>query len=175
MLNVELEDLVNDYGDRIDNEHNLVIYSEDCIHSDLIGSSNVTRISEDYDWAEVEYHPWHNAVYVNLTVIEDDPEAMAEVWHLLRALDDYPVYDDSHHSDLEWEALNEYIENDLAGDLYYELGASDHDIWERIQFWIGLPGSRDVIFDHNDGSVDDCPINTEELARELPYWIGDLA
>jgi hypothetical protein len=33
----------------------------------------------------------------------------------------------------------------------------------------------DAVWECNDGSVDDQPINVTDLSKELPYWIGELA
>lgn len=164
---------------RFNGDEYIRIYGEDLIHSDTIGESNVESIERDYEWAEIKVHPWYRAVCVSVEAIEqhdedcDEGEEWAEeVYDLIRALEDYPVYDDSDYSERENKALMEYVEHSLAWDLCYEIDNRTDECEERIQDWIS--DNMDKVWECNDGSVDDQPINVTELAKELPLGIGDV-
>ena len=156
------------------------LYSEDLIHSDTLGCSNVESIERDFEWAEIKDHPWYREVCASVEAIEqhdedcDEGEEWAEeVYDLIRSLECYPVYDDGDYSDLEHERLMEYVENSLPWDLCYEIDNRTDECEARIKHWIS--NNMDAVWECNDGSVDDQPINVTDLAKELPYWIGELA
>ena len=156
------------------------LYSEDLIHSDTIGASNVESIERDFEWAEIKEHPWYREVCVRVDALienleEDGPHKpwVEEVYDVIRDLECYPVYDDSDYSDREYEVIMEYVENSLPWDLCYEIDNRTDECEARIKHWIS--NNMDAVWECNDGSVDDQPINVTDLSKELPYWIGELA
>lgn len=143
-----------------------VIASQDVVGgTDLIGASNVARIGEDFDWT-VEVG-WSYGLSIAVYVEDIDEDVANEVEEIMRGLEDYPLYDDSDHSERVSQELNEYIGFDLAGDLYHELGSDQHKVWENIQEWIHDSANTDVMFDHNTGDLS-LPFDLEALAAELP-------
>ena len=170
----------NNFWTNLRDEEFIRLYGEDLISSDTVGESNVECIERDYEWAEILYHPYSRQVYTRVDDLiqnleEDGPDKpwVEEVYDLLRALEDYPIYDDSDFSERENKALMEYVEHSLAWDLCYELDNRTDECEDRIQDWIS--NNMDTVWECYDGSVDDQPINVTELAKELPSGIVESA
>lgn len=141
-----------------------IIASEDMIHSDLIGESNVERISEDFDWTHTHGQAYSRYVGVFVDILDED--TVEELEDLMKALDYYPLYDDNDHSDREQAALQEYMGDGLAQDMAYELVGHyrDDELIAKLQAWIDL--NIEEVWEYNDGSVDDAPFNTRAMAED---------
>lgn len=179
-----LEDLRKEYPHNfrrnLQGDEYIWLYSEDLIHSDTVGKSNVESIERDFEWAEILDHPWYREVCVRVDALvqnlEEEDQYMTwaeEVYDLIRSLENYPLYDDGDYSDLEHERLMEYVKDSLPWDLCYEIDNRTDECEARIKHWIG--NNMDAVWECNDGSVDDQPFNVTDLSKELPYWIGELA
>jgi len=69
-----------------------------------------------------------------IAIHESDTAALAEADEILCTLADYPVLDDMHYSDMEWEAIAEYWEREpikwraeLCRDAEYTIMGARHD------------------------------------------------
>lgn len=143
-----------------------VIAAEDVAGGiDIVGASNVERIAEDHDWTDILGQAYGR--YVAVYVEDIDEDVANEVEDIMRGLEDYPLYDDSDHSDRISQEMNEYIDFDLAGDLYHELGSDEHKVWENIQEWIHDPANYNEMYKHDTGDIT-LPFDLEALAAALP-------
>lgn len=141
-----------------------IVTGADTLHQDTIGDSNVATVSEHLG-AEVIDHAYTSEVVVWVDDLEDDDDLAGEVLAVMESLDHYPVFDDSHYSDLEYERLQEFAADILPGEIAYELGADhcDDAVIDRIAGWVS--DNFLVVMEHNDGSVDDYPFNVKALAE----------
>lgn len=174
MSNPAYETLVNNYHSSftatwVTNLHHytpaFVIFQGDTLHQNTIDDSNVETIYEELvgefpHEVHKNARPYVEEVYIHVADLESNEELAEKVLDILKALDYYPIYDESHYSDLEYARLLEYMRDDLPHELALEL---DRDDVEEIEQWIG--DNMDTVWDHYDGSVDDVPINVEELAK----------
>lgn len=153
------------FRDEMDGEVFVIAAQDVAGGVDIIGASNVDRIAEDHDWTVVlgQAYGFYVAVYVD----EIDEDVASEVEDIMRGLEDYPLYDDSDYSERVSQELNEYIDFDLAGDLYHELGSDEHKVWENIQEWIHDPTNHETMYAHDTGDLS-LPFDLEALAAELP-------
>jgi hypothetical protein len=69
-----------------------------------------------------------------IAIHESDHAALAEADEILCALEDYPVLDDMHYSNMEWEAIGEYWEREpihyrmeLCREAEYPIFGARHD------------------------------------------------
>lgn len=141
-----------------------IVTGADTLHQDTVGDSNVTTVS-DHLGADVVEHLYTTEVVVWVDDLEDDDDLAGEVLEVMESLDHYPVFDDSHYSDLEYGRLQEYAADYLPGEIAYELEVDPFDDKEidRIGEWIA--DNFPVVMEHNDGSVDDYPFNAKALAE----------
>lgn len=149
-----------------------VIAQQDTLHQDTIGESNTTRIYEDLNGEfPAQVHETSRAyvhdVYVRVEDLIDNDELAERVLEIMEELDNYPIFDEGHYSDLETERLMEYIENELPLELSIELGIDEVDY---LKAWIYSLDNN--LYEFNDGSVDDAPFNVGELADEYRYEHG---
>lgn len=140
-----------------------VIYQGDTLHQNTIDDSNVECIhGELIEEFPHEVHkksrPYVEEVYVYVADLESNEELAEKVLDILKALDDYPIYDESHYCDLENARLVEYMHDGFVFDLACEL---DKEV-EEVEQWV--KDNQHAIWDHYDGSVDDVPFNIEEIA-----------
>ena len=146
------------------NREAFIVTGADTLHQDTVGDSNVATVSEHLD-AEVIEHMYTTEVVVWVDDMEANDDLAGEVLAVMESLNCYPVFDDSHYSDLEYGRLQEYAADYLAGEIAYELEVDPFDDKEidRIGEWIA--DNFPVVMEHNDGSVDDYPFNAKALAE----------
>lgn len=143
-----------------------VIESYDTLHQNTLGESNTTRIYEDLGeefpgLVHESTRPYVHDVYVRVEDLINHDNLAERVLEICEDMDDYPAYDESHFSELENQRLHEYITETLPTELAYELG---EEVSDQLIRWIG--DNIETIYEYNDGSVDDAPINVEGLAEE---------
>lgn len=141
-----------------------VIYQGDTLHQNTIDDSNVETIYDELVgmfplYVHKASRAYVDEVYVYTDDLRHDEELAEHVLEVLEALDDYPVFNDSHYCDLEHERLLEYMSDQLVSELAYEL---DRDDDEELAQWVR--DNVDIVWEHNDGSVDDMPFNVEAIA-----------
>lgn len=72
--------------------------------SGALEDSNFEVISKDIPTADVRsFGHWGHGWYERLYVRRDDPAAILAVQRWINALSDYPVANEDHYSELEWE------------------------------------------------------------------------
>lgn len=140
-----------------------IIFQGDTLHQNTIDDSNVQTIYEELvNEFPHEVHkksrPYVEEVYVHVDDLESNEELAEKVLEILKALEDYPIYDESHYCDLEHARLVEYMQDYLVVDLAHALGMDE----EAVAQWV--LDNEDTVWDHFDGSVDDVPFNIEEIA-----------
>lgn len=147
-----------------ENREAFIVIGSDTLNQDTVGDSNVTTVSEHLD-AEVIDHLYTTEVVVWVDDMEANDDLAGEVLEVMEALDNYPVFDDSHYCDLEYERLQEYAADFLPGEIAYELEVdpSDYAEIDRITEWVS--DNYNVVMENNDGSVDDYPFNVKALAE----------
>ena len=143
-----------------------VIESHDLLDQDTLGESNTTRIFEDLGeefpgLVHESTRPYVHDVYVRVEDLINHDDLAERVLEICEDMDNYPVYDETHFCDLENQRLQEYITETLPYDLAYELGV---EVSDQLVSWIS--DNIETVYEYNDGSVDDMPINVEELAQE---------
>lgn len=141
-----------------------VIYQADTLHQNTIDDSNVETIYDELvgmfpQYVHKESRPYVDEVYVYTDDLRHDEELAEHVLEVLEALDNYPVFNEQHYYDLEHERLVEYMSDQLVSELAYEL---DRDDDEELAQWVR--DNVDIVWEHNDGSVDDVPFNVEAIA-----------
>lgn len=140
----------------------IVLASEDLIHQDTIGKSNCDSIADDlYDLAKDDTRPYVREVYVPESAIHTEEDAI-RVEEVLEALDDYPLYHEEHYLNLEHNRLLEYMEEELPGELSVILGIDESD---ELMQWI--VDNQALVWEFQDGSVDDYPFNAEAIAESV--------
>lgn len=155
------------YGEEI-----VYLASEDQISLDVIGQSNCECIAQAYEWVTEEGgRPYHRFIFIPVEEITE--EIAEELEDLLDSLERYPIYDESDYCEREHKYILEYVEDSLPWDLCYEIDNRTDECEDRIKHW--LRNNMEAVWECNDGSVDDQPINVTELSKELPYWVGELA
>lgn len=142
-----------------------VIYQGDALHQNTIDDSNLDTIHDElvFEFPHQVHRatrPYVEELYVHADDLRNDEELAERVLEILEALDNYPVFNESHYCDLEHERLVEYMNDQLVSELAYELGRDDD---EELLQWVR--DNIELVWDHNDGSVDDMPFNIEELAK----------
>lgn len=143
-----------------------VIFQGDTLHQNTIDDSNVETIYQELigefpHEVHRKTRPYVEEVYVHVDDLESNEELAEKVLEILKALEDYAIYDETHHSDLETSRFEEYIANELAWEISRELYFLDET--DDIQAWIGE--NMDKVYENCDGSIDDYPFNTEKLAE----------
>lgn len=143
-----------------------VIESHDTLNQDTLGESNTTRIYEDLSdefpgLVHESTRPYLHEVYVRVEDLINHDDLAERVLEICEDMDNYPVYDEMDYSDLETQRLHEYITETLPYDLAYELGV---EVDDQLTRWIS--DNIETVYELNEGSVDDMPINVEELAQE---------
>ena len=136
----------------------------DTLHQDTIGDSNVATVS-DHLGPDIVEHLYTTEVVVWVDDLEDDDDLAGEVLEVMEALDHYPVFDESHYCDLEYERLQAYAADVLPYEIASELDLDRRDeaVIDRIMEW--MSDNFPVVVEHNDGSVDDYPFNVKALAE----------
>lgn len=178
MSNIAFDTLVSNYpGQFTDNwsrdgrawvnysEPAFVIYQGDTLHQNTIDDSNVETIYQELvgefpHEVHRKSRPYVEELYVHVGDLESNEELAECVLEILVALDDYPVFDESHYCELEHERLVEYMHDGFVTDLAHELGRDDD---EELAQWVH--DNVENIWDHYDGSVDDVPFNVEDIAK----------
>lgn len=140
-----------------------IIFQGDTLHQNTIDDSNVQTIYEELvdefpHEVRIKSRPYVDEVYVSVDDLASNEELAERVAEVLKALDDYPIYDESHYCDLEHSRLVEYMHDGFVFDLACEL---DKEV-EEVEQWV--KDNQQAIWDHYDGSVDDVPFNIEEIA-----------
>lgn len=169
MTDTYLYDLKKNYGSRFEDvfgEESVIVYSGDTMHQNTIDDSNIETIFEDLNeqyphLVGLEHKAYHSIIYINTSDMEENDEIARSVLGIFELLEDMPIYDDSHHSDLEDSRFEEYIANELAWEISRELYFMDDT--DVIQVWIGE--NLELVYENCDGSIDDYPFNTEKLAE----------
>lgn len=158
-----MNELRRDFGERFV-EDRVILASRCSMSQDTIGESNERSLERDSGLPVKT--GWRPYVYETWVDVDDitDVETVELIHDILTALRDYPVYDDSDYSELEHERLNEYIRDDLPSDLANDVGLTP---WEAdyVGEWLANVPDADM-WEYNDGSVDDMPINTRNIAKD---------
>lgn len=141
-----------------------IVTSADTMQQDTIGDSNVTTVSEHLG-ADIIDRAYTSEAVVWVDDMEDDDDLAGEVLEVMEALEDYPVFDDTHYCNLEYGRLQEYAADILPGEIAYELEVDPRDDTEidKITEWVS--DNYHVVMEHADGSVDDVPFNAKALAE----------
>lgn len=140
-----------------------VVYQADTLHQNTIDDSNVETIYDELVGMFPQYvhrasRPYVDEVYVYTDDLRHDEELAEHVLEVLEALDNYPVFNEGHYCDLEHERLVEHMHDYLVSDLAYALDKDE----EEVAQWVR--DNVDIVWEHNDGSVDDVPFNVEAIA-----------
>lgn len=174
MSNTAYDTLVRDYSSNFTDNWvsnffhyipSFVLFQGDTLHRNTIDDSNVETIYEELvcefpNKIHLKSRPYVDDVHVHVDNLESNEELAERVLEVLKALDDYPIYDESHYYELEHARLVEYMHDGFVTDLAHEL---DRDDDEELAQWVR--DNVDTIMDHFDGSVDDVPFDVEEIAR----------
>lgn len=126
--------------------------------SDTIADSNREAIQEQHP--ELPYgvcKGYCDCLTVDVSVCtDDDLETLIGIY---KSLEEYPIYDETHYSELEYQRLMDYVRDDLPHDLYCELELTYP--LETVEAW--LDSHPDEIWNCTTGSVDDCPVDLDSL------------
>lgn len=158
-----MDELRRDFGERFV-EDRVILASRCSMSQDTIGESNERSLERDSGLpVKTGWRPYVYETWIDLDDMTD-VETVESVHGILTTLREYPVYDDSDYSELEWERLREYVRDDLPSDLANDVGLTP---WEAdyVGEWLANVPDEDM-WEYNDGSVDDMPINTERIAKD---------
>lgn len=137
--------------------------------SDTIADSNREAIQEQHP--ELPYGSCKgccDCLTVDVSVCTDnDLETLIRIY---QSLEEYPIYDESHYSDLEYQRLMDYVSDDLAWDLYCTLELS-HPL-DDVETWVSE--HEQDIWECHTGSVDDAPIDLDKLALRFIEDMGGV-
>lgn len=92
---------------------------------DVVGAANIRYVEQHYEgaaWWRHEQESWHTEY-----IVFDLPNVPQEFLEQLDALADYPVFDDELVSEIEWEWLDEAIDNWAMEDTSKLLGMEEYD------------------------------------------------
>lgn len=158
-----MDELRRDFGERFV-EDRLILTSRCSMSQDTIGESNERSLERDSGLpVQTGWRPYVYEAWVDVDDVTD--VETAELIHdILTALRDYPVYDDADYSELENERLNEYMRDDLPSDLANDVGLTPWES-EHVAEWLANVPAEEL-WEYNDGSVDDMPINTRKMAKD---------
>ena len=158
-----MDELRRDFGERFV-EDRVILASRCGMTPDTMGESNERSLERDSGLpVKTGWRPYVYETWIDLDDITD-VETAESVHEILTTLRDYPVYDDSDYSELEHERLNEYVREDLPSDLANDVGLTP---WEAdyVGEWLAnVPDAE--LWEYNDGSVDDMPYNTRNMAKD---------
>lgn len=158
-----MDELRRDFGERFVKDR-VILASRCSMSQDTIGESNERSLERDSGLpVQTGWRPYVHETWVDVDDITD-VETVELIHDILTALRDYPVYDDSDYSELEWERLREYVRDDMPSDLANDVGLTP---WEAdyVGEWLAnVP--EEELWEYNDGSVDDMPYNTGRMAKD---------
>lgn len=140
-----------------------IVFQGDTLHRNTIDDSNVETIYEELvgefpHEVRKKSRPYVEDVYVQADDLESNEELAERVLEIMKALEDYPIFDEGHYCELEHARLVEHMHDYLVSDLAYAL---DKDEDEAAQ-WVR--DNADTVWEHNDGSVDDVPFDVDAIA-----------
>lgn len=135
------------------------LQSGDYSDTGTVGESNCRVFLEEYGerkgvW---ELYGSHGSMGVLIAVETLADPANADMVETLKGLDDYPLLDDDHHSDLEWTRYQEYWDDKHGGayDMRYALRKAfpygTEDRWEALPTSVLFNAWRKIAEDVNGG------------------------
>lgn len=158
-----MDELRHEFGERFV-EDRVILASRCGMTPDTMGESNERSLERNSGLpVKTGWRPYVYETWIDLDDIAD-VETAESVYDILATLREYPVYDDSDYSELEWERLREYVRDDMPSDLANDVGLTP---WEAdyVGEWLAnVPD--DELWEYNDGSVDDMPYNTRNMAKD---------